>query len=137
MRRVLFLSVEGVLKIHLQVIHQFGGDPGLRDRGLLASAVAMPQASFDGKDLHGSLVEKAAAYHFHLCTHHPFLDGNKRVAVVAAELFLWINGHQLPATDAEIEKLTMGVASGQLPKDHVSEFFATHVKKKKPGGYEK
>ena len=127
MRPVVYLSVEGVLEIHRRVIEVFGGDHGVRDRGLLASAVAMPRASFGGEELHVGLAEKAAAYHFHLCANHPFVDGNKRVAVVAAEVFLEINGCHLGADDKEVERLTRGVASGQLTKGHVIDFFSEYV----------
>jgi len=125
---VVFLSVDVVLKIHRRVIEEFGGDPGLRDRGLLESAVAMPQSTFGGGDLHVGLPEKAAAYHFHLCANHPYIDGNKRVAVAAAEVFLLINGHELSASDKDVEELTLGVAAGRLSKDQVIEFFAKFVK---------
>ena len=87
----------------------------------------MPQSTFDGVDLHAGIAEKAAAYHFHLCANHPFIDGNKRVAVTAAEVFLLINGHELSADDSEIEDLTMGVAAGRLSKEGVVAFFIRHV----------
>lgn len=124
---VVFLSVDFVLEIHRRVIEEFGGVPGLRDRGLLESAVAMPQSKFGGNDLHVGLSEKAAAYHFHLCANHPFMEGNKRVAVAAAEVFLLINGQELSASDNDVEVLTLGVAAGRLSKDHVIEFFARFV----------
>jgi death on curing protein len=125
---VVFLSVDVVLKIHRRVIEEFGGNPGLRDRGLLESAIAMPLSTFGGVDLHVGLPEKAAAYHFHLCANHPFMDGNKRVAVAAAEVFLLINRQELSANDNDVEELTLGVAAGRLSKDHVIEFFARFVK---------
>ena len=125
---VVFLSVDVVLKIHRRVIEEFGGAVDLRDRGLLESAVAMPQSTFGGVDLHVGMPEKAAAYHFHLCANHPFMDGNKRVAVAAAEVFLLINGYELSASDNDIEELTLGVAAGRLSKDQVIEFFARFVK---------
>lgn len=127
MPSVVFLSVEDVLAIHRRVIEEFGGDLGLRDRGLLESAVAMPQATYGGEELHDGLAEKAAAYHFHLCANHPFIDGNKRVAVVASEIFLLINGLELSASDDEIEELTLDVARNRLSKDQVIEFFARFV----------
>ena len=125
---VVFLSVDDVLAIHRRVIEEFGGDFGLRDRGLLESAVAMPQSTFGGEDLHASLAEKAAAYHYHLCTNHAFIDGNKRVAVTAAEVFLLINGLELTVSDDEVEELTFGVAGGRLSKENVTEFFNRFVK---------
>ena len=128
MQPVQYLSVDAILVIHRKVIETFGGDPGLRDRGLLESAAAMPHSTFGGKDLHEGLAEKAAAYHFHLCANHPFVDGNKRVAVVAAEVFLLMNGRELAAGDREIEDLTMGVAAGEVSKDQVTEFFVKFVR---------
>jgi len=116
-----------VIKIHQRLIEEFGGDPGLRDRGLLESAVAMPQSTFGGKFLHIDLAEKAAAYHFHLCANHPFIDGNKRVAVAASEVFILANGCDLGASDDEIEEVTLGVARGQAGKDDVIEFFRKHI----------
>ncbi|MCK9994669.1 MAG: type II toxin-antitoxin system death-on-curing family toxin [Candidatus Krumholzibacteria bacterium] len=132
MQPVVFLSVDDVLMIHNRVIEEFGGDSGLRDRGLLESAVAMPQSTFGGSDLHPGLADKAAAYHFHLCANHAFVDGNKRVAVAAAEVFLLINGHELSASDDEIEELTQGVAGGQLSKDQVMEFFEKFIMESHP-----
>ncbi len=127
MSSAVFLSVEDVLGIHGRVIDEFGGDPGLRDRGMLEAAVAMPRSTFGGQELHDGLAEKAAAYHFHLCANHPFLDGNKRVAVAAAEVFLLINGHELMASDEDVTDLTFGVASGQLSKAHVTGFFIRSI----------
>jgi len=112
MQATAFLSVDVVLQIHARVVEEFGGDPGLRDRGLLESAVAMPQSTFAGEFLHVSLAEKAAAYHCHLCANHPFADGNKRVA-----------------SDDDLEKMTLGVAGGQLSKEAVVAFFERHIGK--------
>lgn len=117
-----------MLHIHLRVIEEFGGDAGLRDRGLLESAVAMPQATFGGHYLHVELADKAAAYHYHLCSNHPFVDGNKRVAVAAAEVFLLVNGFELGATDDELEEITMRVAEGQISKEQVVGFFSQHAR---------
>lgn len=127
MDHVVFLSVAEVLRIHRRVIDDFGGDDGLRDRGLLESAVAMPHAMFDGAFLHPDLPTMAAACHFHLCANHPFVDGNKRVAVAAAEIFLLANGAALDATDDELEQLTLGVANAVLGKDDVITFFQAHT----------
>lgn len=126
---VAFLRVADVLEVHRRVIEAFGGDAGLRDRGLLESAVAIPRSTFGGQDLHPGLAEKAAAYFFHLCANHPFVDGNKRVAVAAAELFLLINQHELVADDHAVEELTLGTASGQFSKAQVVEFFLAHVER--------
>ncbi len=127
MSPIIFLSVDDLFIIHERVIEEFGGDSGLRDRGLLESAVAMPQAMFSGKYLHKKLSEMAAAYYYHLCANHPFVDGSKRVAVAASEVFLIANDLELNAGDLELEKLTLGVAAGKISKAQVVEFFAAQV----------
>lgn len=86
------LDVAGVLAIHAEVLAAHGGLPGLRDVGLLESAVAAPQASFGGQPLIDDPIEVAAAYLFYLCRNHPFADGNKRTALAAALVFLDANG---------------------------------------------
>ena len=86
-----FLSLDEVLEIHEQQIERYGGSEGLRDSAGLESAVAMPQAIFGGEFLHTSIPAMAAAYLFHLCQNHSFIDGNKRVGANAAISFLLIN----------------------------------------------
>ena len=127
MGSILFLSVEDVLAIHERVILEFGGDMGLRDRGLLESAVAMPCSMFSGSYLHSDITEMAGAYHFHLCSNHVFIDGNKRVAVASSELFLLINGHELCAPDESLIELTLDLAMGKVSKEHVVEFYRKNV----------
>ena len=122
-----FLTVGHVLAIHRRVVEEFGGDAAVRDRGLLESAVAMPAARFGGAVLHEGAAAMAAAYLFHLCRNHPFVDGNKRTAVVAAELFLVLNGLRLAATNEELEGLALGVAAGRCSKDEATAFLQAHV----------
>lgn len=118
-----FLTVDQVLALHEASIRGFGGEPGLRDRGLLESAVAVPQAAFGGEYLHESINDMAAAYLFHVARNHPFVDGNKRAALLAALVFLDLNGSALDATGAEIYDITVSVASGNLPKEQLVGFF--------------
>ena len=124
---VVFLSVEQVKSIHRRMIEEFGGDISIRDRGLLESAAAMPQAQFGGEYLHGSVSEMAAAYLFHICQNHPFVDGNKRTAWATAEVFLLLNEGRLKASNKEIEKMVFGEAEGKLSKGQVTKFFNQHV----------
>ena len=124
MGTIVFLSVSDVIEIHERVVLEFGGHAELRDRGLLESAVAMPRAMFSGQYLHPELSDMAAAYHYHLCANHPFVDGNKRVAVTAAEVFLLANGLELHCTDHELEEITLGIASSLVAKEQVAEFYA-------------
>lgn len=123
MNSVIYLTVEDILKIYRKSMIEFDGEAGILDMKLLESAVAMPQSSYDGTELHIGLPEKAAAYHYHLCSNHPFIDGNKRIAVAAAEVFLLMNGYELIASDHEILNLTLDVANGQLTKAQVVAFF--------------
>jgi death-on-curing protein len=74
----LFLDIDRVLRTHRSLIERYGGAEGIRDVGLLHSAIAMPQASFGGEFLHKNLFEMAAAYLYHIVQNHPFVDGNKR-----------------------------------------------------------
>jgi death-on-curing protein len=86
------LTVPAVFEIHAEVLRAHGGQPGLRDGTLLESAVAAPQATFDGEPLLSDPVEIAAAYLFYLCRNHPFVDGNKRTALASCLVFLAVNG---------------------------------------------
>lgn len=121
-----FLSIDDILSIHERMIKEFGGMPGVADRGLLESAVSMPTAGLAGEFLHKSLSAMAAAYLFHLCKNHPFFDGNKRVAVVAAEVFLNINGMRLDVSNEELKEVCLGVAAGEISKEQAVAFFEKH-----------
>lgn len=122
-----FLSIDEVLNIHHHLISAYGGDPGLRDRGLLEAAISMAQATFGNVHLHQHISDKAAAYHYHLCINHPFDDGNKRVAITTAKLFLLFNGLERTANEAGLEALTFGVAVGRLSQKEGTAFFALHT----------
>lgn len=124
----IFLSIENILSIHERMITEFGGMSGVAAQGLLESAVSMPTAGFAREFLHESLAAMAAAYFFHICKNHPFFDGNKRVAVVASEVFLNINGMRLDATNEELKQLCLGVAAGEVSKDETVTFFEEHSK---------
>ena len=119
----LFLTLDEVLGIHADQIRCYGGRPGLRDLGLLQSAVAMSETTFDGEFLHGTVFEMAAAYLFHLARNHPFVDGNKRTALMSALVFLGLNGQRLDAESGALYELVDGVAAGSVDKAEVSVFF--------------
>jgi death-on-curing protein len=87
-----FLDEELVKRMHTEIIGRTGGSDGLRDQGLLLSALEMPRASFGGQFLHEDLYEMGAAYLYHLVQNHAFIDGNKRIGVSAAIVFLHANG---------------------------------------------
>jgi death-on-curing protein len=123
----IFLTVDHVLAIHRRMIEEFGGEPAVRDLGLLESAVMMPAARFGGKFLHDGIPAMAAACLFHICRNHPFVDGNKRTGLASAEMFVLLNELRLAATNAELEELTIGVAAGRISKDDTVAFFRKHV----------
>jgi death-on-curing protein len=123
-----FLSLDEVLEIHEEQIERYGGAHGLRDTGGLESAVATPQATFGGEFLHTSIPAMAAAYLFHLCQNHAFIDGNKRVGANAAITFLLINSWEPPFDEAELVDLVLSVASGQLSKPRLIEIFESRCK---------
>lgn len=115
------LTVEMVQEIHAAVIEQFGGSNGVRELALLESSVATPQASFGGKSPYHDLSEVAAAYLFYLCKNHPFVDGNKRVALGACLVFLRLNDLEPPPDGEEWEELTMAIAFNQLDREQTTE----------------
>ena len=120
---LLFLDLDDVNEIHAGQIERYGGSTGLRDSGLLESAVAQPQASFGGEFLHSDLFEMAAAYLFHIVLNHPFVDGNKRVALECSLVFLEINGVQIEASDDELVELTLAAARSERSKQQLAQFF--------------
>ena len=120
---IVFLSVEDVIEICRDQIQRYGGSFGVRDQGLLESAVAMPQAAFGGDYLHEDSSSMAAAYLFHLTMNHPFIDGNKRTGAMAAFVFLDLNGIELTATPDAFADFVLRIASGQAEKSDAIAFF--------------
>jgi len=121
-----------VLLILQDQIRNYGGAYGVRDPALLSSALAMPSSSFEGKYLHRDLFEQAAAYAFHICQNHPFVDGNKRTALATALVFLALNGIELNDPKQELYGLMMKVASGKGTKAELARKFQS-LKIKKTG----
>ena len=111
------LGVDIVREIHAEALKQFGGLRGIRDENLLSSAVLTPQSSFGGQSPYANIVEIAAAYLYYICRNHPFLDGNKRTAMMAAIVFLRLNGMNPSPDSSDWEKLMMDVASSKLDRD--------------------
>ena len=119
-RAFVHLDAAAVLAIHAEVIAAHGGRPGIRDRALLESAVAAPQASHAGQLLITDAIGVAAAYLFYLSRNHPFIDGNKRTAMMASIIFLRLNGIE-PRPDSERwERLMLDVAASRLDRDQTT-----------------
>ena len=115
-----FLTLSEVLTVLRDQIARYGGDFGVCDIGLVSSAIAVPQASFEGQRFHSDLYEMAAAYAFHLCQNRPFVDGNKRVALATALVFLDLNGVSIADPDDRLYPLMMSVASGRAQKPQIA-----------------
>lgn len=122
-----YLSAAEILDLHRRVIQQSGGAEGLRDRGGLLSAVAQPKMTFGGDELYASVIDKAAVLAVSLSQNHPFVDGNKRVAHAAMEVFLVLNGQEVEASVDEQERLMMELAAGNLGREDVVEWLSAHV----------
>ena len=125
------LGIDTVREIHAEAIKQFGGLNGVRDENLLASAVLTPQSSFGGKSPYADIVEVAAAYLFYICNNHPFLDGNKRTAMMAAIVFLRLNGIKPLPDSRKWEKLMLDVAANKLDRAMPSQHLRKLLKRQR------
>jgi death-on-curing protein len=122
---MLFPRKEEVLEVHRKLLAQFGGPPGVRDEGLLDSALlaAAHRQHYEGADL----ATCAATYAYHLTSNHPFVDGNKRAGAAVAEIFVRLNGGQLAASNDEIVDLFLRIAAGDISREDVEQVFARWV----------
>ena len=123
---MVFLTLDDILESHLNQIDTYGGCHGIRDIGLLESAIAQPETSFGGQYLHADIFEMAAAYLYHLVMNHPLVDGNKRVGLEAALIFLEINNENLNCSDEELVDLVLKTTAGQVGKREIAEFFRSY-----------
>ena len=125
MEKIVWLSKESVLAMHARQLAEHGGGTGVRDEGLLISALQRPQnkAAYESPDL----AELAAAYGFGIARNHPFVDGNKRTALVASRTFLIINGFQIGANKEEKLNTFLSLASGELTEQELAAWFRKHL----------
>jgi death-on-curing protein len=122
-----YLTVEQVLFLHARLVEETGGSHGVRDVGLLESAVARPQATYGAEDLYPDVFSKAAALMHSLVSNHPFIDGNKRTGIAAAALFLRVNGFLLAVSNRELELFAFEVARGELDMPEVVRWLRKHA----------
>ena len=122
-----YLTVEEVEKLHQRVLDETGGGGGVRDQGALESAVAQPQMTFGGQELYPTLADKTSALGFSLAMNHAFVDGNKRTAHAAMEVFLVLNGAELNAAVDEQEKVMLELAAGKLDREAFVEWIRQHL----------
>ncbi len=116
-----FLTLAEVVEIYNNQIEMYGGRTGIRDLGLLQSAIAQPQATFSGGWLHEDIFMMAAAYAFHICSNHPFIDGNKRTALTSALVFLQVNNIDCNDPDQKLLGATLQMANGTLKKEEFAK----------------
>jgi death-on-curing protein len=122
------LTLDDVLEVQCDQIERYGGTLGVRDNGLLESALAAPQCGFGGHYLHADLFEMASAYLFHLVQNHPFLDGNKRVVAAAALTFLAMNRVETKISNQALVEMVLSVAQGKIEKTAIADFFRQNAK---------
>ena len=125
-----FLTLSEILLILEDQIRQYGGVYGIRDRNLLSSALYMPESCFAGKYLHETIPAMAAAYAFHLCQNHPFIDGNKRVALASPLVFLDINGYEFNCKEKKLYDEIMALAKSEINKEELIKFYKNYAVKK-------
>ena len=117
-----YLTPEQVLFIHARLIAETGGEHGIRDLGLLSSAVSRPQAVFEGHELYPDIYHKAAALLESLTKDHPFVNGNKRTGITSAAMFLQFNHYALTASNQEMESFVFSIASGEQTFESITEW---------------
>jgi len=120
------LTKTQMLKMHSLLIQETGGSGGIRDEGLLDSALNLPFQSFDGEDIYKTIQAKAARLGFSLINNHPFADGNKRIGILAMLVFLEMNGIEIICTDEELVELGLGVADSSVSYKDLLNWIIDH-----------
>ena len=124
---MIILTVDEVMLMHDKLIVATGGSPGLRDMGLLESAVFGCKQTFDGEDIYPTVIEKAARMAYSICKNHPFIDGNKRVSVTALLAILRMNNISVRFTQHELISLGLGIADGNLDYGDIVAWVNSHT----------
>lgn len=122
-----FISLSEVQQIHADLISSFGGTPGIRDEGLLESAISQPKATFGNQFLHPTIHEQAAAYLYHITMNHPFIDGNKRTAFAVMDTFIRLNGYFLNLTNAQAYNLVIRLTQRQMSKTELTNYLKEFI----------
>ena len=127
-KKVNYLSMEQVLVAHAALIKRYGGSHGIRDEGLLKSAVFRPQTSAFGQDAYPTFFEKCAVLGYSLIQNHPFVDGNKRTGFATMHLMLLINGYDLTSAKKGEAEMAEDVASGKMSEGEISVWLKKYSK---------
>jgi death on curing protein len=125
--KIIFLTVDEVIAFHKIQIDESGGSYGIRDRGLLESAVETPKATFQGTYLHNDIYDMASAYMFHIIKNHPFVDGNKRTGTVAAFAFMFANNIEFSFSQDLVFEQAILIATSQLSKENLAKRFRSLI----------
>lgn len=133
MDTTIFLSKKQILLLHYTVIEKYGGSHGIRDEGLLDSALEMAKSGFGNEYFHKSIFNKASDYLYHFVKNHPFIDGNKRIGFACMDMFLSANGYTLKnEKNSEVYEFVIKVATdNSLSKEQISLFIEKNSIKKK------
>lgn len=123
---MMILNIDEIIRLHTTLTMRTGGSDGLRDRGLLESAVYSAETSFGGQEIYPTIEEKAARLMFALVSNHPFLDGNKRIGVLVMLVTLRLNSVALRYTQAELIDLGLSAASGDLDYEAIYCWITAH-----------
>jgi death-on-curing protein len=124
---MIILTIEEIIITHNKLIAATGGSAGLRDSGLLESAVLNCYQTFDDEELYPSIIEKAARLAFGICKNHPFVDGNKRIAVTSLLVMLRLNDVRVNYTQSELITLGLGIADGSLEYEDILQWVHNHL----------
>ncbi|MFH1832250.1 MAG: type II toxin-antitoxin system death-on-curing family toxin [bacterium] len=127
MKLACFLSVDEVVRIHDSMIDKFGGASGIREQGLLESAIFQAQVAFGGDFVCQDVYEMAAAYLYHIVKNHPFIDGNKRTGIVVATSFLDCQGYEIDLSQDEFYKLALDVANSKKDKPAIARLLKKKI----------
>lgn len=127
MKQVRYITLDEVLAIHDSMVEQYGGSHGIRDIGLIQSAVARPQSTFGGEDLYPTLFDKAAALFHSLMFNHAFLDGNKRTTLTSTARFLYLNGYELSADKKELLAFPLRVENQHFSIEQIGDWLESHT----------
>lgn len=129
MTGIVYITLDEVLAIHDDMVERYGGSFGIRDLGLIQSAIARPQATFAREDLYPTLIDKAAALFHSLIFNHAFTDGNKRTSLTSTARFLYLNGYELKADKKELINFPLRVKNKHLDIEEIAGWLKEHTRK--------
>jgi death-on-curing protein len=131
MKEPFWISLEAAIAFHERQLAEHGGGTGVRDRGLLESALAKPQNLFSYSEGQVDVAAMAASYAYGIATNHPFIDGNKRTALAVSFVFVELNGYAVISTEPDAYVTFLALAAGDLSEDELAAWFRKNIKENK------